>query len=129
MQELLELEKRAMDVIKSRYLLCILVSQRIHQLEKGAQPCIEVGENEYDSPKTYYELALREIIEGNMDLEQIPTNRTRWKIPLSLKFSRVLYKKKARPNGRAFHCSLLSLTEGLLHFAFCIHLPSPLGHP
>ena len=71
MQELLELEKLAMDVIKSRYLLCILVSQRIHQLEKGAQPCIEVGANEYDSPKTYYELALREIIEGNMDLEQI----------------------------------------------------------
>jgi len=71
MQELLELEKQAMDVIKSRYLLCILVSQRIHQLEKGAQPCIEVGENEYENPKTYYELALREIIEGNMDLEQI----------------------------------------------------------
>ena len=71
MQELLELEKLAMDVIKSRYLLCILVSQRIHQLEKGAEPCIEVGENEYDSPKTYYELALREIIAGNMDLEQI----------------------------------------------------------
>lgn len=73
MQELMELEKLAMDVIKSRYLLCILVSQRIHQLEKGAQPCIEVGENEYASPKTYYELALREIIEGNMDLEQIST--------------------------------------------------------
>ncbi len=71
MQELLELEKLAMDVIKSRYLLCILVAQRIHQLEKGAQPCIEVGENEYETPKTYYELALREIIEGNMDLEQI----------------------------------------------------------
>lgn len=71
MQELMELEKQAMDVIKSRYLLCILVSQRIHQLEKGAQPCIEVGENEYENPKTYYELALREIIEGNMDLEQI----------------------------------------------------------
>ena len=71
MEELLELEKLAMEVIKSRYLLCILVSQRIHQLEKGAQPCIEVGENEYENPKTYYELALREIIEGNMDLEQI----------------------------------------------------------
>ncbi len=71
MQELLELEKLALDVIKSRYLLCILVSQRIHQLEKGALPCIEVGENEYDNPKTFYELALREIIEGNMDLEQI----------------------------------------------------------
>ena len=71
MEELLELEKLAMEVIKSRYLLCILVAQRIHQLEKGAQPCIEVVENEYDSPKTYYELALREIIEGNMDLEQI----------------------------------------------------------
>jgi len=71
MQELLDLEKSALNVIKSRYLLCILVAQRIHQLEKGAQPCIEVGENEYDSPKTYYELALREIIDGNMDLEQI----------------------------------------------------------
>ena len=71
MQELLELEKLALDVIKSRYLLCILVAQRIHQLEKGAQPCIEVSENEYESPKKYYELALREIIEGNMDLEQI----------------------------------------------------------
>jgi DNA-directed RNA polymerase subunit K/omega len=71
MQEILELEKQAMDVIKSRYLLCILVAQRIHQLEKGAQPCIEVAENEYENPKTYYELALREIIEGNMDLEQI----------------------------------------------------------
>lgn len=71
MQELLELEKAAMDVINSRYLLCILVSQRIHQLEKGAQPCIEVSENEYDNPKMFYELALREIIEGNMDLEQI----------------------------------------------------------
>ena len=71
MQELLELEKLALDVIKSRYLLCILVAQRIHQLEKGAEPCIEVGENEYDNPKTYYKLALLEIIQGNMDLEQI----------------------------------------------------------
>ncbi len=71
MEETLELEKQALDVIKSRYLLCILVAQRIHQLEKGAQPCIEVGENEYSTPKFYYELALREIIEGNMDLEQI----------------------------------------------------------
>ena len=71
MKYILQLEKEAMDVIKSRYLLCILVAQRIHQLEKGALPCIEVGENEYDSPKQYYELALREIIEGNMDLEQI----------------------------------------------------------
>ena len=70
MQEILELEKKALDVVKSRYLLCILVVQRIHQLEKGAPPCIEVGENEYESPKTYYELALREIIEGDMDLEQ-----------------------------------------------------------
>ena len=71
MQEILELEKKALDVVKSRYLLCILVSQRIHQLEKGAQPVIEVEESELDSPKKYYQLALREIFEGNMDLEQI----------------------------------------------------------
>ncbi|MCA9483510.1 MAG: DNA-directed RNA polymerase subunit omega [Nitrospina sp.] len=71
MQEILELEKKALDVVKSRYLLCILVSQRIHQLEKGAQPVIEVEESELDSPKKYYQLALREIYEGNMDLEQI----------------------------------------------------------
>ncbi len=71
MQEILEYEKLALDVVQSRYLLCILVSQRIHQLEKGAQPIIEVGEGEYESPKSFYELALREIIEGNMDLEQV----------------------------------------------------------
>ncbi|MGP0566340.1 MULTISPECIES: DNA-directed RNA polymerase subunit omega, partial [unclassified Nitrospina] len=69
--EILVLEKKALDVVKSRYLLCILVAQRIHQLEKGAQPTIEVKEAEYDSPKSFYELSLREIIEGNMDLEQI----------------------------------------------------------
>lgn len=71
MQEILELEKKALDVIKSRYLLCILVSQRIHQLEKGAQPVIEAEDIELDSPKKFYQLALREIYEGNMDLEQI----------------------------------------------------------
>ncbi len=70
-KEILMLEKLAMDVIKSRYLLCILVSQRIHQLERGSQPCIELDESEPITPKSYYQLALREIIEGNMDLEQI----------------------------------------------------------
>lgn len=50
-QEILELEKAALDVIKSRYLLCILVAQRIHQLEKGALPVIEVQEGEYANPK------------------------------------------------------------------------------
>ena len=67
---ILELEKDALSVVKSRYLLCILVAQRIHQLEKGAQPSIEIEPEEYSNPKTYYQLALREIIEGNMDLEQ-----------------------------------------------------------
>ncbi|MBI4382544.1 MAG: DNA-directed RNA polymerase subunit omega [Nitrospinae bacterium] len=69
MQERLDLEKKGLDVIKSRYLLCILVSQRIHQLEKGAKSYVET--NDDLSPKYYYELALEEIIEGNMDLEQI----------------------------------------------------------
>jgi len=71
MQETLELVKDAQDVVKSRYLLCILVAQRIHQLEKGAQATIEVDEDEYSSPKTFFELSLREINEGNMDLEQV----------------------------------------------------------
>ena len=66
----LELTRQALDVVKSRFLLCILVSQRIHQLEKGAQPAIETEADEYSSPKTFFTLALREIIEGNMDLEQ-----------------------------------------------------------
>ena len=71
MREVLDLEKEALNVVKSRYLLCILVSQRVHLLEKGAQPCIEVDPTEYNSPKMFYPLALKEIIEGNMDLEQI----------------------------------------------------------
>ncbi len=71
MQDTLELVRQAQDVVKSRFLLCILVTQRIHQLENGAQPTIDVDPEEYASPKTFFELALREIIEGNMDLEQV----------------------------------------------------------
>lgn len=69
-QENLDLTLQALEVVKSRFLLSILISQRIHQLEKGAQPAIEVDPEEYSSPKTFFTLALREIIEGNMDLEQ-----------------------------------------------------------
>ena len=65
-----ELIQKAMDVVKSRYLLCILISQRIHQLENGAPPAIEVDPEDYTSPKTFLKLSLMEIIEGNMDLEQ-----------------------------------------------------------
>ena len=71
MKDTLELVRQAQDVVKSRFLLCILVTQRIHQLENGAQPTIDVDPDQYSSPKTFFELALREIIEGNMDLEQV----------------------------------------------------------
>tara|TARA_B100000749_G_scaffold228048_1_gene183971 strand:+ start:2130 stop:2402 length:273 start_codon:yes stop_codon:yes gene_type:complete len=71
MKDTLELVRQAQDVVKSRFLLCILVTQRIHQLENGAQPTIDVDPEQYSSPKTFFELALREIIEGNMDLEQV----------------------------------------------------------
>ena len=69
-QDNLELFKQAMAVVKSRYLLCILISQRIHQLEKGAPPAIDVDPDEYTSPKTFLKLSLMEIIEGNMDIEK-----------------------------------------------------------
>ena len=71
MQDTLEVVRQAQDVVKSRFLLCILVTQRIHQLENGAQPTIDVDPEQYTNPKTFFELALREIIEGNMDLEQV----------------------------------------------------------
>ena len=71
MQDRMELVREAQDVVKSRYLLCILVTQRIHQLENGAQPTIEVEPEDLTNPKMFFEMALREIIDGNMDLEQI----------------------------------------------------------
>ena len=71
MQDRMELVREAQDVVKSRYLLCILVTQRIHQLENGALPTIAVDPEELTNPKIFFELALREIIEGNMDLEQL----------------------------------------------------------
>ena len=70
-QDTLVLFKQAMDLVKSRYLLCILISQRIHQLELGAQPTIDVDLEEYASPKKFLNLSLMEIIEGNMDLDQL----------------------------------------------------------
>jgi len=71
MQDRMELVREAQDVVKSRYLLCILVAQRIHQLENGAQPTIEVDLDDHTNPKMFFEMALREIIDGNMDLEQV----------------------------------------------------------
>ncbi|HIE43149.1 MAG TPA: DNA-directed RNA polymerase subunit omega [Nitrospinaceae bacterium] len=68
-KDTLELVQQAMEVVKSRYLLCILISQRIHQLEKGAPPVIDVDPDEYTSPKTFLTLSLMEIIEGNMEIE------------------------------------------------------------
>ena len=65
--ETLELSKQAMKAVDSRYLLCILLSQRIHQLEKGAPPAIDVDPDEYSDPKMFLKLALMEIIEGNME--------------------------------------------------------------
>ena len=57
-KDTLELVQQAMKVVKSRYLLCILISQRIHQLEKGAPPVIDVDPDEYTSPKTFLTLSL-----------------------------------------------------------------------
>ena len=71
MQDRMELVREAQYVVKSRYLLCILVTQRIHQLENGAQPTIEVEPEDLTNPKMFFEMALREIIDGNMDLEQV----------------------------------------------------------
>ena len=71
MQDRMELVREAQDVVKSRYLLCILVTQRIHQLENGAEPTVEVEPEDLTNPKMFFEMALREIIDGNMDLEQI----------------------------------------------------------
>ena len=71
--ETMGLFQQALEVVKSRYLLCILVSQRIHQLERGARPTIDVDPDEYTSRKTFLELSLREIIEGDMELEEIET--------------------------------------------------------
>ena len=70
-KDTMDLVQQAMEVVKSRYLLCILIAQRIHQLEKGATPAIDVDPDDYTSPKTFLELSLMEIIEGNMDLETI----------------------------------------------------------
>ena len=68
-KDTLELVQQAMKVVKSRYLLCILISQRIHQLEKGAPPVIDVDPDDYTSPKTFLTLSLLEIIEGNMEID------------------------------------------------------------
>ena len=71
--ETMGLVQQALDVVKSRYLLCILISQRVHQLERGAQPTIDVDPDEYTSRKSFLELSLREIIEGDLELEEVET--------------------------------------------------------
>ena len=47
MQDRMELVREAQDVVKSRYLLCILVTQRIHQLENAIHFLVSVHWQKY----------------------------------------------------------------------------------
>ena len=69
MQDRMELVREAQDVVKSRYLLCILVTQRIHQLENGALPTIDVDPEELTNPKIF--LALRICLALHLKPSQI----------------------------------------------------------
>ena len=58
---IVSLEAQALEKIKNKYLLTILVSKRVNQLKKGKRSSLSS-----DDIATFYELALREIIEGKM---------------------------------------------------------------
>ncbi len=55
--------EKAGQVIKNRFLLTKIIIDRVKQLEKGAKPKIDVEEK-----TPLMEIALKEIIEGKIDL-------------------------------------------------------------
>ena len=55
-----DLEVRALDRIKNKYLLTLLVSKRVKQLERGSKPLIE---GSYPQP---IDIALREVAAGKI---------------------------------------------------------------
>ncbi|MFV1950488.1 MAG: DNA-directed RNA polymerase subunit omega [Nitrospinota bacterium] len=61
-----ELKSRALEKISNRFLLVKMLSKRIRQLDKGADPLIETNEST-DS----MEIALREIIEDKVRIAEI----------------------------------------------------------
>ncbi len=61
-----ELKSRALEKISNRFLLVKMLSKRIKQLDKGADPLIETNEST-DS----MEIALREIIEDKVRIAEI----------------------------------------------------------
>ena len=63
---LIDLEVQALEKVKNKYMLTILMSKRINQLKKGRRPLIAV-----DHAATFYEIALREIVEEKITLEQV----------------------------------------------------------
>ncbi len=58
---IVSLEAQALEKIKNKYLLTILVSKRVNQLKKGKRSTLNS-----DNISTLYEVALREIIEGKL---------------------------------------------------------------
>ncbi|MBI1747775.1 MAG: DNA-directed RNA polymerase subunit omega [Acidobacteria bacterium] len=63
-----DLLPQAIDKIGSCFLLCNIASQRIKQLENGAEPKIFRGISD-TTPKL--EVALREIIGGKLEIDKL----------------------------------------------------------
>ncbi len=55
-----DLEVQALDKVKNKYLLTLLVSKRVKQLQRGSKPLIE---GSYPHP---FDIALREVAAGKI---------------------------------------------------------------
>ncbi len=69
-----DLYETAFAKIPNRFLLDTLLAKRVHQLNKGARPLVDVNGS------SFFEIALREIIEGKVQfhvatVEELKTMR------------------------------------------------------
>lgn len=57
----------AMDKVKNRFLLSVILSKRVTQLRKGAEPLVDS-----QGLATHEEIVFKEIIEGKLEWRQTP---------------------------------------------------------
>lgn len=57
----------AMDKVKNRFLLSVILAKRVTQLRKGAEPLVDS-----QGLATHEEIVFKEIIEGKLEWRQTP---------------------------------------------------------
>ncbi len=62
-----EMFEEALDVVKNRFLLSVLLAKRVAQLRQGAEPLVAAQPRDTQPRETHEQIVFREIIEEKLE--------------------------------------------------------------